>query len=65
METNKEKKIRHLREEEKIAEKKWLGLTGNLIESGPDKGYEEVDFGKRAAAERELREIRKELNGEC
>jgi len=61
-ESRKERTRRHLLEEEKIAEKNRLfALTGRVIEHGPDKGYAEIDVEKRASAEKELDQIKKEL----
>ena len=64
MNSRKQRRHKDLLEEKDRLEKKWLALTGNVIEHGPDKGYPKIDFEKRMAAERELWEIRKELDGE-
>ncbi|KKL92484.1 hypothetical protein LCGC14_1884280 [marine sediment metagenome] len=64
MVSRKERRHKDLLEEKKRLEKKWLALTGNVIEHGPDKGYPKIDFKKRMVAEKELVEVRKELDGE-
>ena len=64
MNSREQRRRRDLLEEKKRLEEKWLALTGNVIEHGPDKGYPKIDFKKRMVAEKELHEIRKELDGE-
>lgn len=64
MSSRKERRRRDLIEEKKRLDKKWLALTGNVIEHGPDKGYPEIDFKKRMSTEKELHEVRKELDDE-